>query len=143
MSVNVSIHEVTGIAVACIGTTYSSIAVSSLDHDGDPLATETHIFMPAPACRSVADAYTAAIAGGPSYADLLAFVEEVRDHKPCVISGRDTFDRSGQSDVDDMMPVDEFYAFQSDAEKLAPKPGRATTVELTDADPVADIAGAR
>ena len=49
------------------------------------------------------------------FATLTGFVEEVRDHKPEVISGRA---RDPQDDVDDMMPVGEFYAFQTDAEAI-------------------------
>lgn len=54
----------------------------------------------------------------PSYDALIAFVEELRDHRPEVISGRR---RDPQDDTPDMMPVDEFEAFQADAETLIGK----------------------
>jgi hypothetical protein len=76
------------------------------------------IFLP----RHVAEAMMAAFndASVPSYDALLGFVEEVRDHKPTIHSGRH---KSGDPawDEDDLMPLDEFEAFQADAEALAGK----------------------
>jgi hypothetical protein len=74
------------------------------------------IFMP----MHVAEAMVAAFneASVPGYDALIGFVEEVRDHKPEVISGRR---RDPQDDTDDLMPLPEFEAFQADAEKLVGK----------------------
>jgi hypothetical protein len=51
---------------------------------------------------------------------LTGFIEELRDHKPTIHSGRH---KSGDPawDEDDVMPVDEFTVFQDDAEKLIGK----------------------
>ncbi len=46
---------------------------------------------------------------------LEAFAEDVRDFTPEVISGRR---HDPQNDVPDTMPVDEFYAFQAEAEAI-------------------------
>jgi hypothetical protein len=74
------------------------------------------IFMP----MHVAEAMVAAFNGAsvPGYDALLGFVEEVRDHKPEVISRRR---RDPQDDTDDLMPLPEFKAFQADAESLVGK----------------------
>ena len=80
--------------------------------------------------RAMADAYTAEAHGAlVKYADVMGyvvitkaehialtgFVEAVRDHRPDVISGR-AYDP--QDDVDDMMWIGDFYAFQTDAEAI-------------------------
>lgn len=49
---------------------------------------------------------------------MAAFIGELRDYKPTMISGHDPRDHSGQSDVDDMMPLNEFEAFQADARAI-------------------------
>lgn len=49
---------------------------------------------------------------------LIGFIEELRDHRPEVISGRR---RDPQNDQDDLMPLGEFEAFQADAETLIGK----------------------
>ena len=76
------------------------------------------IFMP----YHVAEAMVAAFneASVPGYDALLGFVEDVRDHKPTIHSGRH---KSGDPawDEDDLMPLDEFEAFQADAEALVGK----------------------
>jgi len=74
------------------------------------------IFMPS----HVAEAMVAAFneASVPGYDALFGFTEEVRDHKPEVISGRR---RDPQDDTDDLMPLPEFEAFQADAEALVGK----------------------
>ena len=51
-------------------------------------------------------------------ARLVGFIEEVRDYKATVISGRHNGNRDPQDDLDDMMPLDEFVAFQDDAAML-------------------------
>lgn len=53
---------------------------------------------------------------------LTAFIEEVRDFKPTVFSGRAP---DPQDSLDDMMPLPEFEAFQEDAEALVGKKVRA------------------
>ncbi len=76
------------------------------------------IFMP----MHVAEAMVAAFNGAsvPGYDALLGFVEEVRDHKPTIHSGRH---KSGDPawDEDDLMPLNEFEVFQADSEKLVGK----------------------
>jgi hypothetical protein len=74
------------------------------------------IFMP----YHVAEAMVAAFNGASvcNLDALIGFVEDVRDHKPEVISGRR---RDPQDDTDDLMPLDEFEAFQADAEALVGK----------------------
>jgi hypothetical protein len=78
------------------------------------------IFMP----MHVAEAMVAAFNGASvcNLDALIGFVEEVRDHKPEVISGRR---RDPQDDTDDLMPLDEFEAFQADAEALVGKKRKA------------------
>lgn len=61
----------------------------------------------------------------PTYDALLAFAEELRDHKPTVFSGRHNGNRDPQDDVPDMMPLAEFEAFQADAGALIPNIARA------------------
>lgn len=53
-------------------------------------------------------------------ADLLAFVQEIIDLKPEVISGRNPRDLSGQSDEGDMIAADVLFDLQQDAAKLLP-----------------------
>lgn len=74
------------------------------------------IFMP----MHVAEAMVAAFNGASvcNLDALIGFVEEVRDHKPEVISGRR---RDPQDDTDDLMPLNEFEVFQADAEALVGK----------------------
>jgi hypothetical protein len=74
------------------------------------------IFLPRPVAEAMMAAFNAEIFTG--YDALRAFIEELRDHKPEVISGRC---RDPQDDVPDLMPLDEFAAFQADAEKLVGK----------------------
>ena len=76
------------------------------------------IFMP----YHVAEAMVAAFNGASvcNLDALIGFVEDVRDHKPTIHSGRH---KSGDPawDEDDLMPLDEFEAFQADAEALVGK----------------------
>jgi hypothetical protein len=76
------------------------------------------IFMP----MHVAEAMVAAFNGASvcNLDALIGFVEEVRDHKPTIHSGRH---KSGDPawDEDDLMPLDEFEVFQADAEALVGK----------------------
>lgn len=51
-------------------------------------------------------------------AALEAFVEEVATARPEIISGKHPRDRSGQSDVPDMIEAEWFGSFQDDARKL-------------------------
>lgn len=51
-------------------------------------------------------------------AALEAFVEEVATAKPEIISGKHPGDRSGQSDMPDMIEADWFTTFQDDAKRL-------------------------
>jgi hypothetical protein len=74
------------------------------------------LLMPKPVAEAMMAAFNAASV--PGYDALLGFIEEVRDHKPEVISGRR---RDPQDDTDDLMPLPEFEAFQADAEKLIGK----------------------
>ena len=77
------------------------------------------IFMP----YHVAEAMVAAFNGASvcNLDALIGFVEELRDHKPEVISGRHNGNRDPQDDTDDLMPLNEFEAFQADAEALVGK----------------------
>lgn len=81
------------------------------------------IFMP----YHVAEAMVAAFNGASvcNIDALIGFVEDVRDHKPTIHSGRH---KSGDPawDEDDLMPVDEFTAFQNDAEALVGKKRKVT-----------------
>ena len=73
---------------------------------------QTYILaLPSP---SPADLLTAALAL-PEVWVLVDLLTELRDHKPTVFSGRA---HDPQDDVDDMMPLAEFEAFQEDATKL-------------------------
>ncbi len=74
------------------------------------------LLMPKPVAEAMAAAFNAASV--PGYDALIGFIEEVRDHRPDVISGRR---RDPQDDTDDLMPLPEFEAFQADAEKLIGK----------------------
>jgi hypothetical protein len=76
------------------------------------------IFMPMHVAEAMMAAFNAASV--PGYDALLGFVEEVRDHKPTIHSGRH---KSGDPawDEDDLMPLDEFEVFQADAEGLVGK----------------------
>ena len=69
---------------------------------------------------------------------MTGFIEEVRDHKPSVISGRHMGNRDPQDDLDDMMPLAEFEAFQDDAAKLIPRLVKAKAKPA----PECDICGA-
>lgn len=73
------------------------------------------IFMPFDVAQAMVAAW---YAPPPGYDALLAFVEEVRDYRPDVISRRA---HDPQDEVPDMIEADTFYAFQEDAAKLAPK----------------------
>ena len=73
------------------------------------------IFMPFDVAQAMVAAW---YAPPPGYDALLAFVEEVRDYRPDVISGRA---HDPQDEAPDMIEADTFYAFQEDAAKLAPK----------------------
>ena len=76
------------------------------------------IFMPMNCAIAMQDAFTGATAA--ANAAMVAFIEEVRDFRPDVISGRA---HDPQDDLDDMMLVDQFYALQEDAEQIiGPKP---------------------
>jgi hypothetical protein len=77
------------------------------------------LFLPPGVAEAMMAAFNASSV--PGYDALLGFVEEVRDHRPEVISGRHNGNRDPQDDQDDLMPLDEFEAFQSDAEKLVGK----------------------
>lgn len=70
--------------------------------------------------------------------DVRTFLQELIDHKPTVISGRDPRDRSGQSDVDDMTPLDEFEAWQADAKVLLKRLTAPDTASLAPAAPLTD-----
>jgi hypothetical protein len=74
------------------------------------------LLMPKPVAVAMMAAFNAG--GNEDSAALVSFIEELRDHKPEVISGRR---RDPQDDTDDLMPVNEFEAFQADAEKLVGK----------------------
>lgn len=73
------------------------------------------IFMPIDVAQRIVAAWGDV---SPSRFSLLAFVVDVRDYKPEVISGRS---RDPQDDVPDLIEADTFYAFQADAEALIPK----------------------
>jgi hypothetical protein len=76
------------------------------------------IFLPRPVAEAMMAAFNEASV--PGYDALLGLVEDLRDHKPTIHSGRH---KSGDPawDEDDLMPLDEFTAFQDDAEKLIGK----------------------
>ena len=74
------------------------------------------VFMPFDVAQAMVAAW---YAPPPGYDALLAFVEEVRDYRPDMISGRA---HDPQDEVPDMIEANTFYAFQEDAAKLAPKP---------------------
>jgi hypothetical protein len=74
------------------------------------------IFMPMHVAEAMVAAFNAASV--PGYDALIGLIEELRDHKPEVISGRR---RDPQDDTDDLMPLNEFEAFQADAEALVGK----------------------
>ena len=83
---------------------------------GDGKGTICNVFMPVAKAFAMADCWK----DRPSYYDLLAFIEEVRDCRPDLISGRA---RDPQDDVADMIEADVLLAFQADAEALIGKKG--------------------
>lgn len=79
------------------------------------------LLMPKPVAVAMMAAFNAG--GDEGSAAFVSFIEELRDHKPEVISGRR---RDPQDDQDDLMPLPEFEAFQADAEKLVGRKRKVT-----------------
>lgn len=74
------------------------------------------LFLPRHVAEAMAAAFNAASV--PGYDALIGFIEELRDHKPGVISGRRS---DPQDDQDDLIAAQVLWDFQADAEKLVGK----------------------
>ena len=59
---------------------------------------------------------------------LTAFVEDVRDDDPNIITGRHNGNRDPQDEMPDLMEADSFRWHQDEAARLIPKPLKAAKV---------------
>lgn len=91
----------------------------------DDLAGYVRADLHATVCRDLSAALAANQLLVTEHARLLAFLEDFTASNPDVISGRHPHDRSGQSDVDDMINAGDFYAWQQDAKTLLATSGGA------------------
>lgn len=104
MGLNVALHNPVAMVANHVNHGCSNLAI--ITEDGQ----EILIFMPGRVCEAVVDAFNG------RYEELIGFLEEVRDFKPTVLSGKDTSDP--QRDMDDMMPLGEFLVLQDDAKAM-------------------------